>query len=139
MKETVKSIIEGATVNVNDKGSWSLFINKKQGFSLFDTRFGDMSVLTLDEIKEVGEMFIALHKELVNQLKFKDGEECYIVTADGRAAAKIFHVNDSGILSRLAFGNVFKTRYEAETNKADILRRYKKLIDERVDSTPSEV
>lgn len=49
---------------------------------------------------------------------------------DGTIYETYFDIHDSGFLARVAFGNCFKLRRDAEVHKDEIMAKYQDLRDQ---------
>ena len=135
MKEKVDRILNGEVVDIaKDDGDYYLNVLKddnryKIGFmsSLYNKEYG--SCLTVEMIKEAGNLLIKLADELESRKKFKSGDICFFVCPDGSIYDSFISTNDGGHLARIAIGNCFKSRVEAEANKNAVLAKYQDLRD----------
>lgn len=135
MQEKVDRILNGEVVDIaKDDGDYFLNVLKddnryKIGFmsSLYNKEYG--SCLTVEMIKEAGELLSALADELESRKRFKDGDEYFVVCPSGEIYNLIFSQKYAAHFALLAMGNAFKTKTEAEANKDAILAKYQDLRD----------
>ena len=135
MKEIVDRILAGSVVDIaKDGGDYYLNVLKdgnkyKIGFmsSLHNKEYG--SRLTVEMIKEAGNLLIKLADELENRKRFKDGDEYFVVCPSGEIYSLIFSQKYAAHFALLAMGNAFKTREEAEAHKDKIMAKYQELRD----------
>lgn len=87
-------------------------------------------VLDTKQMREAGKYLIALADELESRKKFKSGDICFFVCPDGSIYDSFISTNDGGHLARIAIGNCFKSRVEAEAHKDDVLAKFQYLRDQ---------
>ena len=135
MKEIVDRILNGEDVDIaGDRADYFLTVsqfgeNYKIGFTYPDNMKSFHSSISLKSIREAGNKLIALADELKSRKKFKSGDICFFVCPDGSIYDSYISTNDGGHLARIAFGNCFKSREEAEKNKDAVLAKYQDLRD----------
>lgn len=135
MKEIVDRILNGDMVNIaRDDANYYLTVAKyndkyKVGFVNPYYVIDHYQHLDTKELKEAGNLLIELADELESRKKFKSGDICFFVCPDGSIFDSFISTNDGGFLARIAIGNCFKSRAEAEANKHAILAKYQELRD----------
>lgn len=137
MKELVDRILNGDAVDVSsDYPAYYLSVLKEpSGFKIgfvAPSDLGDQVSYCVDTrvMRDAGKRLVSLADELDRRMKFVDRCKVFIVTPSGGIAEAYFDKTSSAHLADVAFGNMFKTRKEAEANKATVLAKYKALEDE---------
>lgn len=135
MKEIIDRILNGDMVNIaRDDAHYYLSVSKdgdkyKVGFISPYYNINNYQRLDTEQMKEAGKLLIELADELESRKKFKSGDICFFVCPDGSIYDSFISTNDGGFLARIAIGNCFKSRAEAEAHKDDVLAKYQDLRD----------
>ena len=106
------------------------FSMRKEDKSYFCTLWGGQ-YLSLNDLKLLGDTLLALHKELENRKKIRNGETYFYVSFHGLIFSDTFY-NTTLDLSRLLSGNAFKTREDAEAARESILLKLRKVREQLI-------
>lgn len=135
MEEKANRILNGEAVDIAEDGAnYYLSVSKyddkyKVGFVSPNYVAEYFTCLNTEMMRDAGTRLIALADELESRKKFKNGDICFFVCPNGSIYDSYISTNDGGHLARIAFGNCFKSREEAEKNKGAVLSKYQWLRD----------
>lgn len=137
MKELVDRILAGDAVDVSsDYPAYFLSVLKEpSGFKIgfvapLDLAGQDAYCVDTRIMRDAGKRLVSLADELDSRMKFVDRCAVHIVTPSGGIIETYFDKTSAAHLADVAFGNIFRTRKEAEANKDAVLAKYKALEDE---------
>lgn len=137
MKELVDRVLNGDVVDVSsDNPVYYLSVLKEpSGFKIgfvapSDLAGQDAYCVDTRIMRDAGKRLVSLADELDRRTKFVDRCKVFIITPSGGIAEAYFDKTSSAHLADVAFGNIFRTRKEAEANKDAVLAKYKALEDE---------
>lgn len=138
MKELVDRILAGDVVDITGTNATyylSVVEGKVSGFKVgFVVPSGldeqGSCYMSTGEMRDAGKRLVSLADELDSRMKFVDRCPVYIVIPSGGIIETFFDKTSAAHLADVAFGNIFKTRKEAEANKDAVLAKYKALEDE---------
>lgn len=133
MKEIVDRILNGEAVNLAG-GEYNVSVLKSGadyyvGFCLPEGIGKRSQILSTKQIKDAGNLLIALADELESRKKFKEGDLVYYVRPTNKVCSIRFEDKGTFIYNLILSENAFKTCEEAAAHKEEIMAKYQDLRD----------
>ena len=134
MKEKVDRILNGEEVDIAEDPRYVLSVSKikdqyRVGCVEPENLEGGSTLMSIETMKEAGNLLITLDDALERQEKFKDGDDLFFVLPVGGVFWTFFNSGSADHLELVMSGNAFKTRKEARDNIPPVLTKYQELRD----------